>query len=341
LHTFDVEPPSLLQRLKDFFSKNEPLRWEKGCARSLRNLLYRLHQEKKIDVVEIPDYGGLAYQFGGSPPFPIVINFHMPTELVDSLNKVSLSKCHKKWHCFEEHSIKRGIAFRSPSEALKKYACARYRLAPARVSVIRNPVSCELFEIIRKNSPSIDERIDLLFAGRLEFRKGIDIIAQNIGNILNLDRKITITFAGQTEIAHAPDYRIRIENSLSHEDRKRVWFIGAVNRSQIAVLYCRSHILLLPSLFENAPYVLLEAMASKLPVIGAAAGGITEIIRHGKNGLLFDPDQPESFVQGIQKFILNPSRAKECAEQAFQDIQTFHAPEKIAVESISLYESLR
>jgi glycogen(starch) synthase len=334
--TFGSCPPLFWERLY------EPgaFRWEKGCARALKKALLALREKEGLDIVEVPDYGGLARYLDGSGACRVVINFHTTSEMVDSLNKTPITPERRRWHRFEERSIKNGAGFRCPSNALKDLMCKRYGILSSKIAMIRNPVSALLFEKIRRQNAPPSGRIDLLFAGRLEYRKGIEIIARNIKAILDIDPKITLTFAGETELVNAPNFRLQVEHSLSDIERGRIWFLGPVNRSQLAFLYCRSTMLLLPSLFENAPYVLLEAMAAKLPVIGASSGGIPEIIRHRENGLLFPAEDLDVLCACIREWIDNPSQAQSCAEAAYRDVTTIFAPEKIAAEAITFYSSL-
>jgi glycosyltransferase involved in cell wall biosynthesis len=339
-HAFEFKGAPPLQRLKDIFYRKGPILWEQGHARAVRELLLKIHRDEGLDVAEIPEYGGLAYECGPLLPFPVVVGFHMPSEMVDTLNKQPITPAQRKWHRFEERALKNATAYRCPSEALKTYVCTRYDLSPSAVAHIRNPISTRLFEKIHKSYHASDDHIDLLFAGRLEYRKGIDIIANSIRDILRIDPRITVTFTGESMLRTGPLYRLRIENKLSDEERKRVWFLGPVNRSELVVLYCRSSALLIPSLFENAPYVLLEAMDAKLPVIGADAGGIKEILRHRENGLLFSLSEPASLVADIVEYIKNPSLAAACAERAYEDIRTIYSPETIAAESVAFYQSL-
>jgi glycosyltransferase involved in cell wall biosynthesis len=339
-HSFDFRGAPLLQRLKDFLYRKGPILWEQGQARGVRELLLELHRHEGIDIAEIPDYGGLAYECAQPLPFPVVVAFHTPTELVDTLNKQPFSRAQRRWHRFESKAIHNATAYRCPSETLKSFACERYGIPPSAIAHIKNPLSIKLFEKIHRTYHASNDRIDLLFAGRLEYRKGIDILAGVIRDILAVDPRITMTFAGETMLRNGPLYRLRIENKLSVDERKRVWFLGPVNRSELIVLYCRSTMLLMPSLFENAPYVLLEAMAAGLPVIGADAGGIREIVRHRENGLLFSLDNPSTLVACITEFVNNPPLAAACAERAYADVGAKYAPEKIATDSVAFYQSI-
>jgi glycosyltransferase involved in cell wall biosynthesis len=339
-HTFSFKCPSRMQQLLDMTFYYGPVQWEIGHSRSIREVLFAIHAQEGLDIAEFPEYGGLAFACCSPMPFPVVIAFHTPSEMVDSLNKTTVSKDRAAWHRFEEKALKSAAAFRSPSESLKKHAVERYKLRPQSITIIRNPIATPLYEKIKRNYPTNDDCIDLLFAGRLEHRKGTEILSTNIKNILKIGPTVTMTFAGETEIKDGPDYRLRIENSLSDTERKRIWFLGPINRGKLAVLYCRSSIFLMPSLFENAPYALMEAMASKLPIVAAAAGGIGEIIEHKKNGQLFSLDDPQTLIKCIADYINDPCLARSCSEQAFIDVKKNYAPDKIASESVAFYQSV-
>jgi glycosyltransferase involved in cell wall biosynthesis len=329
-----------MQQLYDLTFYNGSVQWEIGHSRSIREALLSIHQHDGLDIAEFPEYGGLAFSCRREMPFPVVIAFHTPAEMVDSLNRTPVSRDRSNWYRFEEQALKCAAGFRSPSVSLKKLVCERYNLSGSPFPVIRNPIASPLYMKIKRNYPTDDDSIDLLFAGRLEHRKGVGILSAHIKDILKIHPAVTLTFAGETEIQDGPDYRMQIENSLSDEERKRIWFLGPVNRGELAVLYCRSSIFLMPSLFENAPYALMEAMASKLPVIASTGSGISEILDHGKNGLLFSIDDPSTLVKCIADYINDTFLSRSCAEQAFVDVRKNHAPDKIALETIAFYQSI-
>ncbi|MBN1130865.1 MAG: glycosyltransferase family 4 protein [Chitinispirillaceae bacterium] len=331
---------TVMERWYERIAVPGPLRWELGAARALGNTIADLCKTKGLDIVEVPDFGGLGRFLHDPGVPPMVTHFHTPAETVDALNNTALTSLKKRYHRFEEKSILNARGFRCPSNALSTLMSERYGLPLSSITVIRNPVSTTLYDTIKSSHSPARDRIDLLFAGRLEYRKGIDLIAQHIRTILQIDRKIAITFAGAIDPANGPNYRLQIEHSLSDIERERIWFLGPVNRNQLAVLFCRSSMLLFPSIFENAPYVLLEAMASKLPVIAASSGGIPEIIRHGENGLLFPAGDRDALCERIERFIKNPLLARSCAEQGYRDVREWHDPGKIVVETTGFYQVL-
>lgn len=161
-----------------------------------------------------------------------------------------------------------------------------------------------------------------------------------VEKILAVDSRINITFAGETGLPHGPNYRDAIERTLSRPHRKRVWFLGSVKRDGLPLLYVRSSIFLIPSLFDNAPNTLLEAMAARLPVVASDVGGINEIVRHGENGLLFAPESTEQLIDCIRTYVEDPQCACKHADSAYTEIKERFAPETIARETVEYYESV-
>ena len=77
----------------------------------------------------------------------------------------------------------------------------------------------------------------------------------------------------------------------------RVTLLGRVD--DMPRLISRSHILVVPSLMEATPYVILEAMAAGRPVVAFRAGGALDTIREGLNGVFFDDQHPEALVAAL------------------------------------------
>ncbi|NLI56859.1 glycosyltransferase family 4 protein, partial [bacterium] len=81
--------------------------------------------------------------------------------------------------------------------------------------------------------------------------------------------------------------------------------IGEINNSLVPEYLIESDIFVLPSLSEGFPVVVLEAMASGLPVVATNVGGLPEIIQENKNGFLVEPQNPRDLAKKIL-FLLNP-----------------------------------
>ena len=79
-------------------------------------------------------------------------------------------------------------------------------------------------------------------------------------------------------------------------------------RSDIEPVYADSDIFVLSSLWEGLPYVLLEAMAYRLPVVSTNVDGIPEAVVDGKTGVLVEPSDPAVLATAVLELIADPSR---------------------------------
>lgn len=339
-YTYDFLSPSTPF---SFISRifNNKIYWERGCSKGALDVIKNLHKKTPINVVEIPDYNGLASQFRRVTPFSKVINFHTPSIIIDECNQVSASAKENRWYAYEKNALKNADAFRCPSKGLAERVNKLYAIPLKDISVIHNPISPKIFDKIKKMPVAKDETVcEILFSGRLERRKGAEIILNAIKDILKIDEKIRVTFAGETEIGGSVDYRQIIERSLEPDERDRVWFLGSISREKLLLLYRRSDIFIIPSLFENAPYTLLEAMSARLPVVGADTCGINEMIQHEKTGLLFPLNNLEQLCTCVKNLFSNPELREQLVDNAYQHVNTYYNPEKIAEQAVDFYQTV-
>jgi glycogen synthase len=334
-HALNHTPVSRLAPWFDRLTGNDTV-WERGYSLAARNLVLEIHRTTPVDIVEVAEYNGCAYEFYPPLPFPVAVHFHTPTEIIDQYNGKKVTLRQRRWYSYEASALKRAHGFRCPSISLKNVVRARYGIPDDTIRVISHPLDIAPFDSIRVGGEK-KTKIDILFSGRLERRKGGEILQRNIHRILSLDRRINLTFAGELDMGEAGNYRNPIERSLTEEQRHRIWLLGPVKRCDLPVLYRHSDIFLIPSLFENAPYSLLEAMAAHLPVIGAATSGIAELIRHRENGLLFDVNDPDGLVSCITALIASQQLAADCARKAYDDIKRFCNPDTVAQATVSFY----
>jgi len=79
-------------------------------------------------------------------------------------------------------------------------------------------------------------------------------------------------------------------------------------------------LLVLPSLSEGMPNVILEAFAYKTPVVATAVGGVPELVKDGETGWLVPPRDPHALAQAIREALSNPEEARRRAENAYRHL---------------------
>jgi glycosyltransferase involved in cell wall biosynthesis len=113
-------------------------------------------------------------------------------------------------------------------------------------------------------------------------------------------------------------------------------FLG--NRSDVNILLQGFDCFVLPSRWEGLPLALIEAMACQLPVIASDVSGNSEVIEHGKTGLLFPSGDIETLKNAIKEMYQNPLKAKELAFNARAMINQKFLLSKSMDQYISLYQ---
>lgn len=313
--------------------------WERCCSQAVKELLFDIHRSHSLDIVEFAEYGGLAHELTGRLPFRTVIHFHTPTQLIDELNNTPCTRHRAPFYRLEQIACHRVHAFKSPSRALRDYIVENMDIAAEKIAIIPTLMPTDEFDCIEKTQPHAN-RINLLFAGRLERRKGAELLIEAANDILNLDPRIHLTIVGETTLNTADSYREAVERAVENKNRSRLWLLGPVERTQITMLYRRSSIFLMLSLFENAPNALLEAMAARLPIITTDGGGNAECITHRHNGLMIAPHDHRQLVHSIHELIKHPHRAQVLADQAYKDVKARFDPSRIARETLTFFRKV-
>ncbi len=94
----------------------------------------------------------------------------------------------------------------------------------------------------------------------------------------------------------------------------KVYFLGS--RSDVLDILPHLDILVSSSLWEGFPTVILEAMASGVPVIATDVSGSRELVVDGKTGLLVPPHDPDALAQAILNMLADGEKARRMAEHA-------------------------
>ncbi|GER67516.1 glycosyl transferase [Weizmannia acidilactici] len=126
----------------------------------------------------------------------------------------------------------------------------------------------------------------LLYVGRLAPEKGIEKIRE----VLDLSDDFCLAIVGDGP------HRNYLENYFKGTPTV---FTGFLHGEELASAYASSDIFVFPSTTETLGLVLLEAMASGLPVVAAESGPTKEQVTHGRTGLLYHPDIPDDFIQQV------------------------------------------
>jgi glycosyltransferase involved in cell wall biosynthesis len=115
---------------------------------------------------------------------------------------------------------------------------------------------------------------------------------------------------------------------------------GPLAGEALRARYTEATLLVHPSLEDNCPMVLLEAMAAGLPVAASTAGGIPDLVEDEKTGLLFDPDDAAQIRTKIQALLDQPAWRAALAAQALRRARERHHPAAVAATHLQIYREV-
>jgi glycosyltransferase involved in cell wall biosynthesis len=160
----------------------------------------------------------------------------------------------------------------------------------ARFEVVPNAVDERIFFPTREPRNRC-ERARLVFVGRLTVEKGIAILLDALARLGRDDWTISVVGDGPER---ATGEALVAARGLA----QLVRFHGLLPKPEIAALLRRSDGLVLPTLFDNSPCVVLEALATGLPVLASRVGGLPELV-DDTTGILVEPGNAEALVRGL------------------------------------------
>ncbi|MBU8923156.1 MAG: glycosyltransferase family 4 protein [Bacteroidales bacterium] len=215
----------------------------------------------------------------------------------------------------------------------KRYLVSKHGVSRSRIRVVYNGIpdpetlpSSDIF-----SGMTHDEKcLRIVSIGSIESRKGQDTL---IESMRLLPENIVLAVVGEGEMREALEGRVK-EYGLSD----RVFFAGY--RDDITGIIASADLLVVSSLVEATPYVIMEAFAGGLPVIATDIFGIPELLKDGRTGFLVDHSSPGGIADKVN--ILNENRdlLAEMGKNARCEFETRFRIERSVADTIAVYDEL-
>ncbi|MFL5401795.1 MAG: glycosyltransferase family 4 protein [Gemmatimonadales bacterium] len=200
-----------------------------------------------------------------------------------------------------------------------------------RYAVVPNGVDLKLF--YPPQTESRGRRVRCLAVARLIERKGLG----------DLIRAFALLERGRYEleiVGDGPDGGVLRDLAARLGVDQEIRFLGSLDRASVAERYRQADLFTLPSTAEAFGNVFAEALASGLPIVGSAVGGIPDLVEHGINGLLVPPHDPPSLARAIAYLAedreLCSAMSRRNREKAETSLQWSHATQRY----LAMYEGM-
>ncbi len=189
--------------------------------------------------------------------------------------------------------------FLAPSEYLRK-KFIEFGIPAEKIELSRNGLNISLFAHPQDKKSS--GKIRFGFIGTILPGKGLHILIKAFNQIKNNNLELLI-YGALRSYAGYEDYLVNLRKIAKS---KNIKFMGEFDNEKVPDIFSNFDVLIIPSIWpENNPLVIQEAFLAKTPVIASRVGGISELIKEGVNGLLFDPYDPKDLRKKIEYLISN------------------------------------
>jgi len=224
----------------------------------------------------------------------------------------------------------------SISESNRNRASLIYKIPTDKITTIPSAVNSQFWNglSLRQTKLWSGHQI-VLYVGRLAPRKGVNYLLQAMSHITKYFPKAKLIIVGTGPLKHhLTDFskRLGLQNS--------VMFLGYVTDEKMRELFVSADVVVVPSIFEGCPLVLLEAMAAGKPVVASAVQGIAEVIKHELSGLLVKPGNTHEIEDAIIRLLQEKEFAKRLGENAKEAVRENYSWKKIAKKTLEVYKKL-
>jgi glycosyltransferase involved in cell wall biosynthesis len=310
-----------------------------AVTQTIISALTDLKTRHNIDVFEIEESFGWSLAISRSGLLPVVVRLHGPWFLSGRYDQQDPAR--RAYRQTQEGvGIREAHFVTSPSVHVLAATKSRYQFELPASRIIANPILSGRCREAR-DVLTLDHTA-LLFVGRFDALKGGDLIVRAFATLAAMSPRARLTFVGRDiglvgVNGRTLKFHDFVREHVPEEYRSRITFRGEVPRSEVMDYRWTHFATVIASQYEVAPYSVLEPMSLGCPIVATAVGGISELIKDQRNGLLVEPQNLGALVAACRSVIEDTDLAVRLGRQAWLDCRRRHDPEIIAQQTVAAY----
>jgi glycosyltransferase involved in cell wall biosynthesis len=282
-----------------------------------------------VDVIEVPDYQGLAAGWKRLQ-VPVVTRLHgsltyFASELNHPIDNLS--------YWLERASLRRADYIASVCRYTAKVTEKLFKVPMQSAEILFNPVETFAGEA---DISRVHNRV--IFSGTLTPKKGVVSLIKAWPLVIKAAPSAELHIFGKDGRAIDGSSMQHSLCSMLNGDRGSVHFHGHVARQQLFDAYRTATAAVFPSYAEAFAVAPLEAMSAGCPTIFSERGSGPELLTHEREGLLVDPDKPENIAESILSILRNPSFAQKIGEAGRTRVQQIFSIDSMLSQNVAFYE---
>jgi len=262
----------------------------------------------------------LAARLAGSPPV---------------VGGLRVAERQRRWHLTLDRITARwSVGSVCVAEGVRRFSIEQGRLDPDRLVVIPNGVDLARFDhaspVDRSSIGVPTDAVLTLYVGRLDPQKGLDTLLKAAAGVARVRPDWHLALAGDGPLR--PDLMAQAARLLDLAGR--VHWLG--RRDDVPSLLGSADLLVLPSLWEGMPNVVLEAMAAGVPVVATRVEGTEDLVLPGQTGWLVPPGAVEPLTQALLGAAEDAERRQAFGRNGRSRVEAAFTPERV----VAAYEQV-
>lgn len=306
----------------------------------VRKFLLKHQSQFRPDIVEYADIDaeGLNHPQSVSP---YIVKLHTSHAILkEYYTKPEIPYALAGIEQIEKTAIVKAQGISSPSNYLASEVSQKLSIERSKIHFVPNFIDTEYYEPFFERAAGGTKEV--LYVGRIEPRKGALIFAEAIPEILKVEPNVHFTFAGADRSSQngqsQKDALQRYFSNLGHSEH--VTFIGHAPPEVYKKLYQNADVFVMPSLFENCPYTLLEAMSCGCACVVHKSSGMTEMVQDYVSGLFFANADPIDLAEKVLELLRDPELRKFISRNARQQVLERYSLEVGTRETVKYYQTV-
>lgn len=301
-------------------------------SKSAAKTLAKVAAEKQFEVVETTSSGCLAMSYLKlRQRAPVVTRISTTAAQLVSHND-SLAgwrdRIEQRW---ESRLVRLSDCCVTHTNQHREEICLQWNLPSESVSIV--PHGIRIPNINQLLPPKNSEAIEVLYVGRFEHRKGIDILLEAIPQVLARLPGARFKLVGIDK----RNWQQNFWEVNSHLPRERVTFLGNIDDACLKEAYRTCDVFVAPSRYESFGLIYAEAMAWARPAIGCQVGGVPEVISDGETGLTIPAGNAVALADAVCKLANNPRTRANMGIAARLRVEKRFSHAALAAASLALY----
>ncbi|MGA1475860.1 MAG: glycosyltransferase family 4 protein [Prochlorothrix sp.] len=260
----------------------------------------------------------------------IALKYHFRIPLISTIHATEYGRCHGLHNATNYYISDKEKALTQDSQRV--IVCSDYMArevgyalscASNKMDVVYNGIRAEKksrdpkfnYSEFRRRFATDDEKI-VYYVGRISHEKGVPILLKAAPKVLqkiDYRAKFVIIGGGNTDHLKQQAWDLGIYH--------KCYFTGFMPDGDLDKFQTIADCAVFPSLYEPFGIVALESFAARVPVVVSDAGGLPEVVHHGKTGIVTWATQADTVAWGILEVLSSPANAQTLVDNAYEELE--------------------